>query len=394
MQPLFRPHLLVLTVAFVACHFSHTTASSPEQPRVSLVRTPNGGIQPQAVVDAEDRVHLIYFKGDPAAGDLFYVRREPGETQFSAPLRVNNHPDSVVAMGTIRGGQIAVGKEGRVHVVWNGSKQAEPRGTRTKHDTPMLYARLNDAKTAFEPQRNLIHHAYGLDGGGSVAADSAGNVYVAWHANPAADGEANRRVYLATSRDEGKSFAPEVAISAPATGACGCCGLKAYADSAGRVMVLYRSAKEQFYRDMYLLVSNDQGRSFQSRLVDRWQVGQCPMSSAAFAEGPDGVAANWETAGEVFLGRVDSNAGTIASRVAPPGSGEGRKHPVTAIGQQGQTLFAWTEGTGWKRGGRVAWQVYDAQGRATAVRGTREGVPPWSLVTAFANRDGSFTIVY
>src|SRR5262249_43885903 len=43
---------------------------------VELLRTPDGGIQPQAVVDAKGTLHLIYFKGDKAeAGDLFYVRR-------------------------------------------------------------------------------------------------------------------------------------------------------------------------------------------------------------------------------------------------------------------------------------------------------------------------------
>jgi hypothetical protein len=40
--------------------------------RVALLRVPNGGIQPQAVVDAKGTLHLIYFKGDDAsAGDLF-----------------------------------------------------------------------------------------------------------------------------------------------------------------------------------------------------------------------------------------------------------------------------------------------------------------------------------
>ena len=42
----------------------------------------------------------------------------------------------------------------------------------------MLYTRLNDAGTAFEPQRDLIRMARGLDGGGAVAADGVGNVYV------------------------------------------------------------------------------------------------------------------------------------------------------------------------------------------------------------------------
>jgi hypothetical protein len=45
----------------------------------------------------------------------------------------------------------------------------------------MLYARLNDGRTAFEAQRNVMQFAAGLDGGGTVAADSQGRVFVAWH---------------------------------------------------------------------------------------------------------------------------------------------------------------------------------------------------------------------
>src|SRR5437016_3895071 len=89
--------------------------------RVEVVATPDGGIQPQAVVGAKGALHLIYFKGDPAAGDLFYVRRDPGSSGFSAPVRVNSQPGSAIAIGTIRGGQLALGRSGRVHVVWNGS---------------------------------------------------------------------------------------------------------------------------------------------------------------------------------------------------------------------------------------------------------------------------------
>ena len=47
-----------------------------------MIATPNGGIQPQAVVDDAGVVHLIYFNGDPAGGDLFYVRSKPGTTGF------------------------------------------------------------------------------------------------------------------------------------------------------------------------------------------------------------------------------------------------------------------------------------------------------------------------
>ena len=47
---------------------------------------------------------------------------------------------------------------------------------------PMLYTRMNVAGNGFEPERNVIRTRYGLDGGGSVAADVDGNVWVAWHA--------------------------------------------------------------------------------------------------------------------------------------------------------------------------------------------------------------------
>src|SRR5713101_3190096 len=88
--------------------------------QVGLLRTPDSGIQPQAAVDSKGTVHLIYFKGDPKGGDIFYVRREPGEKEFSKPMAVNTQPHTAMALGTIRGAQLAVGKNGRVHVAWDG----------------------------------------------------------------------------------------------------------------------------------------------------------------------------------------------------------------------------------------------------------------------------------
>ena len=98
-----------------------------------------------------------------------------------------------------------LGKANRVHVAWNGSGSAEPKGA-VKYGNPMLYSRLADDGTNFEPQRNVIEKAYGLDGGGSVAADLDGNVYVAWHSGDGS-GEGNRRVWFVHSTDEGKTFA-------------------------------------------------------------------------------------------------------------------------------------------------------------------------------------------
>jgi hypothetical protein len=155
--------------------------------KVKRLRVPQHGIQPQVVVDGKGVVHLIYYGGDARHGDIFYVRSDDEGGTFSRPLRVNSSAGSAIAIGNIRGAHLAVGKQGRVHVAWNGS------GKGGRAEEGMLYARLNDKGDAFEPQRNVIAEAMGLDGGGSVAADEAGHVYVVWHApQPGQKGEERR----------------------------------------------------------------------------------------------------------------------------------------------------------------------------------------------------------
>src|SRR2546429_244602 len=128
---------------------------------------------------------------------------------------------------------------------------------------------MNNSEKAFEPQRNLMQYATGGDGGISIAADAHGAVYAVWHAMGAEPGEGHRRVYLARSTDDGKTFAREVPISPPALGACGCCGMRAFADERGTLFILYRAAAENIHRDMTLLVSTDQGDTFRAAKVDR-----------------------------------------------------------------------------------------------------------------------------
>src|SRR4029453_18320341 len=95
---------------------------------ISIVRVPNGGIQPQAVMDAVGVLHLLYFLGDPMHGDLFYVKSSDSGATWSSPLRVNSEVGSAIAAGTIRGGQIALGRNGGVHVAWNGSSEGKSKG--------------------------------------------------------------------------------------------------------------------------------------------------------------------------------------------------------------------------------------------------------------------------
>jgi len=363
---------------------------------VKLIRTPDDGIQPQAVVDSRGTVHLIYYKGDSGGGDIFYVRQEPGQESFSAPIRVNHQPKSAMAAGTIRGAQLAVGRNGRVHVAWDGMGTGATRPTLNgKQVTPSLYTRLNDAGTGFEPERNLITYAAGLDGGGSVAADNQGNVYVFWHAPKPGNtrGEAGRAVFVARSTDDGKTFDRERLTTGKPTGACGCCGMKSFADSEGNVFALYRAASEVVNRDETLLISRNRGADFEIAFSHGWKVATCPMSSAFLSETKAGVLAAAETHGRVFFVRVDPKTGKVSEPVSPPGDTQ-RKHPVAVGNAAGEVLLAWTEGTAWGKGGAVGWQLYDEAGNPTSENGRADGVPVWSLVAAFPAPDANFVIIY
>jgi hypothetical protein len=384
--------LALISLAAVLASGSHVVQSAGA--RIELVRTPNGGIQPQAAIDSQGVIHLVYLKGDPGAADVYYIRQGPGKPEWSAPVRVNSVAGSAVAIGTIRGAQIALGRHGRVHVVWNGSMSMP--GTNSSRGAPLFYTRMNDEGIGFEPERNLMQFTFWLDGGASVAADAAGNVYVAWHAQaPGGQGEASRRPWIARSMDDGHTFSREAVAYAEPTGACGCCGARAFADRHGSVYVLYRAATAGVDRDMMLLTSSDHGASFAGTRLHPWKLNACPMSSESFAETTAGVLAAWETRDQVYYTVIDPTTRQPTRINSPPGGTQDRKHPAVAGNARGDTLLVWTEGTGWKKGGSLAWQLFDRSGHPTAEKGRLEGaVPVWGMATAVSRPDGSFTIIY
>ena len=389
-----RRAALTLIAGLCFCMFIHPAAAADQPGRVAVIAAPNGGIQPQALVDQAGGIHLVYFNGEPAAGDLFYVRSKPGTTEFSKPIRVNSQPGSAVAIGTIRGGQLALGRDGHVHVAWNGSQKAEPPNP--IKGTPMLYARLREDRAHFEPQRNLMQRTFYLDGGGSIGADTAGNVYVAWHARDAvaSEGEAGRRLWVARSRDDGATFTSEEPALESPTGACGCCGTKTLVDARGTIYVLFRAARANVERDMMLVTSRDHAAHFQSASLQPWPVSTCPMSSESLVASASGILAAWETKGQIAYARVDPRSLVASLPISPPGGGN-RKHPALAVNAAGETIVVWAEDTGWQRGGSLVWRVFDKTDRATREMGrVNDGVPVWSLPAVVALPDGKFVIIH
>jgi len=366
-------------------------ASAAGEP-VRLVKTPENGVQPSAAIGPGGVIHLIYLVGEEGRSDVHYARLSADGAPLGAPVRVNSQPGAAVAVGTIRGPQLALGRNQRPHVIWNGNGHRDGAGY---EGSPLLYTRLAKDGRRFEPQRDLIHSTSYLDGGASISADPQGNVRVLWHGLPAGatPGEGNRSVVMAQSVDDGATFAPERPIRIDTTGACGCCGMQSHTTSSGNVLALFRNAATLTNRNMVLALSADGGAHFTTLLTDPWNTPACPMSSAAFAETPSATLAAWETAGQVRFSAISKTATQATPPAQPPGRAA-RKHPAIAGNGRGEILLAWTEDTAWKKGGKLAWQLFDAQGKPAETHGLADGVPVWGSVAAVALPDESFLIVY
>jgi hypothetical protein len=223
------------------------------------------------------------------------------------------------------------------------------------------------------------------------------SVYVGWHAHPASGegGEEARRVWIAKSRDEGATFSKEQPVSDAATGVCGCCGLRLFAAPGGAIHALYRSATNGTGRNVYSLVSRDGGSTFASRKLYDWKIGACPMTTMAMSPLRKGtILRAWESDGQVYYASTETGSKIVEPPLTAPKAETHRKHPRIATNARGEVLLVWTEGTAWAKGGSIAWQMFNADGSISSIKGTRPDLAVWNFAAVIPRPNGGFTIVY
>lgn len=389
-------HLYTLSIALCLLI---TNASAEPLNTVKFERTPNQGLQPQVDTDAQGNVHLVYVTGDARKGDLWYVKRTKVDAQWSEPIQVNQQPGSVLYMGTVRGPRMSISPDGTVHVVWMGSSESKLKGP--DNQPPLLYTHLNTKTNTFIPARNIIQNAWGLDGGCSVTADQKGNVYIIWHAHGTdhteKHTEENRRVYIRVSNNNGINFQDERAIDHQA-GVCGCCGIDVYCNQQGYIYIIYRSAKNLVNRDVYLLVSNDKAQTFNQRVLDRWEVRTCPMSTAYFVDAGQELWLAWETHQRIRYTSISQEQNILQSKleIQDAAKGKGMKHPVIAANETGDTIITYVKNAGWGKGGNVNFDLITKQnlrGKPKAGQFATPKTKAWSRPAVYYT-DHQFIILY
>jgi hypothetical protein len=303
--------------------------------RVQVVSTPNNGAVPDAEIDKVGAVHVAFVAGQ----DAFYVKSSDSGKTFSPPLRINSEPGSVHPPNMFRGPDIALGKDGRVHVIWysNGYQRKLPQD-----QWGVFYSYLDPAQSAFAPTRNLNHKP---SDNYSVAADENGNVAVIWMA---------KKLYLNKSRDNGGTFDDAEAV--PVADPCECCASRAFYSKDGALYIDYRE-KANNMRDMYLLTRARGDATFSKQKISTtpWQVNACPMAGTFLTGAKNGLVVAWETKGQIFYGRIDRGAGFLPPneiRAAAKG-----KWPVALAAHDGTVLVSW------KNGSTLTWHLYDAADR-------------------------------
>src|SRR5215203_1517538 len=99
-----RTRVLVLAgcISVVAAVVATAPTSLRATAAVTVLTLPNGGIQPQAVVDATGTIHVVYFSGDAGGGDLYYIKLVGATRKPTSPVRVNSVDGSALATGSVR----------------------------------------------------------------------------------------------------------------------------------------------------------------------------------------------------------------------------------------------------------------------------------------------------
>ena len=309
--------------------FSVVSASAAE--RVSLIPTPGNGQVPDAEVDRDGAIHMAYV----SRNDAWYVKSSDEGKTFSAPIRINSEPGTVHPPNMYRGPDIAIGKNGRVHVIWYISAYQRKL---PKDQWGVFYSYLDPGQSQFAPGRNLNHKP---SDNYSLAADDKGNVAVVWMAG---------KIYVTSSQDNGETF--KEALLAPTADPCECCASRALFSANSVLSIAYRE-KANNMRDMYVLRKEIADPTFTRQKISSipWQINGCPMTGTFLASARSGQVMAWETKGQISYARLDSTDSLASAKeikVAPKG-----KWPIGLAAPDGTVLVSWKNGT------NVFWQLRD-----------------------------------
>ena len=282
-------------------------ADIPKTLTVTAPGTLTDAREPQATVDEAGRVYVTF-----GAGNAVYcaTSRDRGKT-YAAPVKVAEAGE--LMLGMRRGPRIAArGKTLAVSAIYG--QQGKGR------DGDILAWRSTDGgKTWRGPATVNDVPGAAREGLHGMAAAQDGKLACVWLDLRGGKGT---RIFAAVSHDDGATWGRnQLVYRSPDGTVCECCHPSVAYDAKGRLFVMWRNALGGA-RDMYLTTSSDGGKTFApaQKLGDgTWTLQACPMDGGAIAVSPDGKTVDtfWRRAGEMY-----ACAGAPGEPERPVGRGE------------------------------------------------------------------------
>lgn len=278
------------------------------------------GAQPQLAATG-DQIYLVFGKGDV----ISVARSTDAGGTFGTPVALP--VQGRLALGMRRGPRIAATPRAVLVAAVAGT-----RGGGADGDI-QLFRSTDGGATWAQPV--VINDVPGAarEGLHAMGANGAGVVVIAWLDLRAT----GTRIYTATSRDHGATFAPDVlAYESPSGTVCQCCHPSVAIDDRGRIAIMFRNSLDG-NRDMYVVRSSE-GRTFTParRLgTESWALDACPMDGGSVTLAGDEVLATWRRDDAVFL----TTDGVPERRLATG------RDPVVAVAGRHQDI-AWAAPSG------------------------------------------------
>lgn len=316
-------HLIYCFVGMLAMPLS---AAEP-----TLVASGSGGEspkQPQVATTKDGTVHLVYGVGDAV---LYTQSTDTGAT-FSKPLEAFHVPN--MALGMRRGPRINVAGTSIV-VTAIGGREGKGR------DGDVLAWRSADEGATWQgPVRINGAADSAREGLHGMASGPDGTVWVTWLDLR----EKRTEVYVSKSPDGGATWQPNIrAYRSPDGNVCECCHPSIMV-SDGAVHVMFRNALAG-NRDMYLATSKDDGKTFlpaKKLGQGSWKLNACPMDGGMLAADPKGsLVTVWRRDSEIFMASSTGGREQLLGRGEQPWIASSAKGPVIiwTAGREGDLLI-------------------------------------------------------
>jgi hypothetical protein len=339
-----------------------------EPGRVNVVRVAVSGDVIKALAGADGTVHLLIDGND---GPIYLSSRDGGAT-FSEAMALVDAASRKPGL-KFSGWDMAVGKEGRVHVAMgnNAWKLKLP-----EDQWAFYYATLAPGAKAFSPVRNLNRKS---SEGFALAANDRDDVTACFLSG---------KLYAMISHDGGETFSASAEPNAAAD-PCNCCTSAAAYGPDRRVALLYREETNND-RDMYVVLWDQQseGKPVKKRVSETgWKIEACPMTYFSINPTETGYVAAWPTKGQIYFARLDKDGAVLPpGEIRTPGMA-GMRTGITAVNaRDGVTLVAWKNQTK----DSLQWQLYNAKGKAEGEPGMAKSAG--SGAAAVALSDGRFVV--